>query len=89
MISEVIGEDATRKLMRQLGGIYIYIPKPGREEIIDALKENAHNTKIVAAMFGVSQRKVEGINKELRQEIKEKEFNRRQLTIFDTIKSDN
>lgn len=83
MISEVIGEDSTRKLMRQLGGISIYIPKPGREEIMEALKQNGHNTKVVAAMFGISQRKVEGIHKELRTELRQNEFDRRQLSIFD------
>lgn len=83
MICEVIGDEATRKLMRQLGGISIYIPKPGREEIMEALKQNAHNTKMVAAMYGISQRKVEGIHKELRMELRQNEFDRWQRSLFD------
>lgn len=83
MICEVIGEEATAKLMRQLGGISIYIPKPGREEIMEALKQNGHNTKVVAAMYGVSQRKVEGIHKELRMALRYNRFDLRLLSIFD------
>lgn len=89
MICEVIGEEATAKLMRQLGGISIYIPKPGREEIMEALKENGHNTKVVAAMYGVSQRKVEGIHKELRMALRNNRFDLRQLSIFDVEGVDN
>lgn len=83
LVSEVIGEDATRRLMRKLGGISIYIPKPGRDEIAEALKQNGHNTKVVAAMYGISQRKVEGIHKEIRDEIRKKEFDRRQRSLFE------
>lgn len=83
LVADVIGEDATKLLMRRLGGIYIYIPKPGREEIAEALRNNGFDKKVVAAMYGVSQKKVEGIQKELRQEIREKAFARRQLSIFE------
>lgn len=89
MICEVVGEEATAKLMRQLGGISIYIPKPGREEIMEALKQNGHNTKVVAAMYGVSQRKVEGIHKELRMALRNNRFDLRQLSIFDVEGVDN
>ncbi len=83
LVAEVIGEDATKQLMRRLGGIYIYIPKPSRGEIAEALKENGYDTKMVAAMFGVSQRKVEIISKEVRTELKQEAFERRQQSLFD------
>lgn len=89
LVAEVIGEEATKQLMRRLGGIYIYIPKPSREEIAEALKNNGFDKKVVAAMYGVSQKKVEGIQKELRAEIKQQAFERRQLTIFDEINQQN
>lgn len=87
MICEVIGEEATHKLMQQLGGISIYIPKPGRDQIEEALKQNAYNAKMVAAMFRISQNKVYKISKALRDQMRQKEFDSRQGSLFDEIET--
>lgn len=66
MIAEVIGQEATRKLMTQLGGIYIYIPKASSDDIIAELKTNGYNAKDAAVKFNVSLSRVYKILKQLR-----------------------
>ncbi len=83
LIAEVIGEEATRTLMRRLGGISIYIPKASRTEIAEALKETGFDAKTVAVKYGVSQRKVEKISRELREELRQHTFESRQRSLFD------
>lgn len=68
MVAEVIGDDATRKLMSQLGGIYLYIPKASREDIVAMLKQNGYDAKEVASTFNVSLSRVYKILREVRIE---------------------
>ncbi|MEG1648316.1 MAG: Mor transcription activator family protein [Rikenellaceae bacterium] len=68
LVAEIVGDDAACELMKQLGGLYIYIPKPGKSEIITELKANAMDVKIVARNLNVSQRKVSRILHEYRRE---------------------
>lgn len=68
LVAEIVGDDAARELMKQLGGLYIYIPKPGKREIIAELKANAMDAKVVAYNLNVSQRKVSRILHEYRRE---------------------
>ena len=80
LIVATIGEEATRKLMVELGGMSIYIPRIGRAELADALREEAFDVKIVAAKYRVSQSKLYSILKEIRTEQWAK---KRQMTLFD------
>lgn len=66
MIAEVIGREATRKLMTQLGGIYIYIPKASADDIYAELRENGHNAKDAALKLNVSLSRVYKVLKQLR-----------------------
>lgn len=66
MIAEVIGQESTRKLMTQLGGIYIYIPKASADDIAEELKTNGYIAKDVAVKFNVSLSRVYKILKQLR-----------------------
>lgn len=77
LVAEVIGEDAALKLMCRLGGVSIYIPRPGPEDILAKLRSNAMDVKVTAAALGVSQSKVYRVLKEFRED-------RRQMTIFDS-----
>ena len=80
LVAEVIGEDAALKLMCRLGGVSIYIPRPGPEDILARLQSNAMDVKVTAAQLGVSERKVYRVLKEFRDSRED----RRQMTIFDS-----
>lgn len=80
LIAEVLGQEAALKLMSRLGGVSIYIPRPGADEILECLRRNSMDAKVTAAELGVSQSKVYRILKEYREERQDK----RQMTIFDS-----
>lgn len=80
LVSEVIGKDATLKLMCRLGGVNIYIPQPGAEDIQEALLKNSLDAKVTAAELGVSLSKVYRVLKEYR----DSKVDKRQMTIFDS-----
>ncbi|MFR5734232.1 MAG: Mor transcription activator family protein [Odoribacter splanchnicus] len=80
LVAEVIGEDAALKLMCRLGGVSIYIPRPGPADILAKLRSNAMDVKVTAAQLGVSERKVYRVLKEFRDSRED----RRQMTIFDS-----
>lgn len=65
LLSEVIGREMTVKVMVALGGINIYIPRPGEQEIKDTLRECDYDAKKVAVRLNISQRKVYRIMKSL------------------------
>lgn len=80
LVADAIGDEATLKLMCRLGGVSIYIPSPGTEDILDCLRRNSLDVKVVAAEMNVSQSKVSRILREYR----ESKADRRQMTIFDS-----
>ncbi len=80
LVAEVIGEDAALKLMSRLGGVSIYIPRPGPADILAKLRSNAMDVKVTAAELGVSQSKVYRVLKEFRES-----RDVRQMTIFDML----
>lgn len=79
IIADVIGDDAATKLMVELGGMYLYIPKPSSEEIIAQLRANGGDAKEVAVRLKVSLSRVYKLLKEIREEREDK----RQMSIFD------
>ena len=71
IVANVLGNDAAMKLMKEAGGVYLYIPKPdNRPLVIEYLKANGFNTKLVAVMLNISQRKVEMIYREYKKTLK-------------------
>lgn len=67
IVAAVLGDEAAIKLMKEAGGVYLYIPKPdNRPLVIEYLKQNGFNTKHVAILLNISQRKVEKIHREYR-----------------------
>lgn len=80
LIADVIGEEAALRLMCRLGGVNIYIPRPGTEDILTRLRSNAMDVKVTATELGVSQSKVYRVLKEYR----ESRTDKRQLTIFES-----
>lgn len=84
LVAEVIGEEAALKLMCRLGGVSIYIPRPGPDDILARLRSNAMDVKVTAAQLGVSERKVYRVLKEFRDSRED----RRQMTIFDMLDGD-
>lgn len=81
LLIDVIGKEATLKVMAELGGMSLYISKPGEQEIAEALKAENMDAKIVVAKLKVSQSKVYRVLRQLRAERFEKD---RQMTLFDT-----
>lgn len=77
LLSEVIGRELTVKVMAALGGINIYIPRPGEQEIKECLRECGYDAKKVAARLNISQRKVYRVLKTLYDE------QPKQRTLFD------
>lgn len=68
IVATILGDDAAVKLMKEAGGITVYIPKPeNRSLVMDCLKQNGFNTKLVAVMLNISLRKVQMIHKEYRK----------------------
>lgn len=68
LVANVVGAELTRKLMIELGGLYLYIPKPGREDIVETLKNNGMDVKVTANELGLSQRSVSRVLREWRNE---------------------
>lgn len=79
LVRDVIGEELVAKLITELGGMCIYIPRAGKDVIIDKLKANAFDVKKVAAITHVSQRKVYEILRQYRQE---RADSAKQLSLF-------
>jgi Mor family transcriptional regulator len=78
MISEIIGNELTMKLIANLGGISIYVPRPDHGIIVYYYHLLGDDTKKTAQKLGVSERTVyralQGANAD-----------KQQLTIFDEI----
>lgn len=71
IIATVLGNEAAMKLMKEAGGVCLYVPKPdNRGLVMEYLKANGFNTKLVAVMLNISQRKVEMIHREYRKMLK-------------------
>lgn len=82
MVCDIIGDDATEKLINELGGVSIYIPKPqsaSTEEVIAVLRSCRQNVKIAARRLGLSQSRVYTIIREYR----EAQLNARQGNLFE------
>lgn len=74
IIATVLGDEAAMKLMKEAGGVNTYIPKPNnRDLVVEHLKENGFNTKLVAVLLNLSQRTVDRVLQEYKQEQKEKQ----------------
>lgn len=70
MVCDIIGDDATEKLINELGGVSIYIPKPqvaSTEEVIATLRSCRQDVKIAARRLGLSQSRVYTILREYRE----------------------
>lgn len=70
MVCDIIGDDATEKLINELGGVSIYIPKPqvaSTEEVIATLRSCRQDVKITARRLGLSQSRVYTILREYRE----------------------
>ena len=68
ILADVIGEETALRLMVELGGMYLYIPKPSRCEIAAQLKENGYDAKAVACKLKVSLSRVYKVLEEVRGE---------------------
>ena len=79
LISEIIGDELTMKLIASLGGVSVYIPRPDHTVIRHYYKQLNEDVKKTAQELGVSERTVyraiEGVKED-----------KRQLSIFDAIK---
>lgn len=82
MVSEVIGPEATLKLMTELGGMYFYIPKPSPEDIETLLEEHGNDAKEVARLARVSLSKVYKVMKEVNDRKKVERFEALQMPLF-------
>lgn len=66
LLMDVIGKELTLKVMAELGGTSLYISKPGEDEIVEALKMEGMDAKVVAAKLKVSLSKVYRVLRKLR-----------------------
>lgn len=66
IVAEVVGEETALRLMVELGGMYLYIPKPSRREIAVQLEKNGYDAKTVAAKLKVSLSRVYKVLGEIR-----------------------
>ena len=74
IIATVLGDDAAMKLMKEAGGVNIYIPKPNnRALVVEYLKANGFNTKLVAVLLNISQSTVDRVLQEYKKEQQEKQ----------------
>lgn len=85
LLIDAVGKEITIKIMAELGGMSLYISKPGAEEIAEALTNGAFDAKAVAAKLNVSQSKVYRVLKELR----EAKADKRQMSILDILENNN
>ncbi len=58
MIAEILGKEAAVKLIIELGGVALYIPRPNREIIRDIHEQTGYPPKRIAAICGCSERTV-------------------------------
>lgn len=77
LISEVIGSELTMKLIANLGGVSVYIPRPDHAVIRHYYEQLGGDPKKTAQKLGVSERTVY-------RAIQDKE-DKRQLSIFDAL----
>ncbi len=78
LISEIIGEEQTMKLIANLGGVSVYIPRPDHNVIRYYYNQLNCDPKKTAQKLGVSERTVY-------RAIQSEQDDRRQLNIFDAI----
>jgi Mor family transcriptional regulator len=77
LISEIIGSELTMKLIANLGGVSVYIPRPDHAVIRHYYEQLGGDPKKTAQRLGVSERTVY-------RAIQDKE-DKRQLSIFDAL----
>jgi len=82
LVSEIIGEEQTMKLIAHLGGVSVYIPRPDHAVIRLYLERMGGDVKKTAQKLGVSERTVYRAIQAVREE-------KAQLTIFDAIAANN
>lgn len=82
LLHEILGIDNTMKVIANLGGISIYIPKPDHEVIRYYHEKIGSDPKKTAQFLGVSERTVY-------RAIQVQKENDAQLTIFDAINAIN
>lgn len=85
LLIDTVGKETTIKIMAELGGMNLYISKPGVEDIAEALTNEAFDAKTVAAKLNVSLSKVYRVLKEMRDAKSDK----RQMSIFDILEDKN
>lgn len=78
LISEIIGSELTMKLIANLGGVSVYIPRPDHNVIRYYYNQLNCDPKKTAQRLGVSERTVY-------RAIRVEQDDRRQLNIFDAI----
>ena len=78
LISEIIGEEQTMKLIANLGGVSVYIPRPDHNVIRYYYNQLNCDVKKTAQKLGVSERTV---YRAIQTDLDDK----RQLNIFDAI----
>lgn len=70
IVADIVGETATKRLMIEVGGMYLYIPKPDKTAVLECLKANGYDSKIVAKELKVSLSKVYKVLQAYRKEQK-------------------
>lgn len=78
LISEIIGTELTMKLIANLGGVSVYIPRPDHAVIRHYYEQLGGDPKKTAQRLGVSERTVY-------RAIESAKEDKRQLSIFDAI----
>ena len=58
MVADIIGDDATKQLIKKIGGVSIYIPKDtvDLDQFMTALRQNGGSIKRTAHRFNISER---------------------------------
>lgn len=82
LVSEIIGNELTIKLIASLGGVSIYIPRPDHRVILYYYNLMGGDAKKTAAKLGVSERTVY-------RAIAGSKEDKQQLTIFDELNKQN
>lgn len=82
LIADVIGSDAAMKLQSELGGMYVYIPKPDPADIELLLEEYDYDAKAVALKARVSLSKVHKVMKQVKDRKKAEAFEVLQIPLF-------
>lgn len=71
MIADIIGEEAVVKLINEIGGISVYIPKPqaaSMEEVIRVLRGFRYDVKKASRQLGLSQSHIYALLKQYRED---------------------